>query len=156
MSDDRRAAGHRSRTGSPSAAEAAARAWSRLADLARASLATQASLTRKSVDLVWATVVGDLDRTSANRAYVESVTRESTRYWRTVGELGFQYSNDLVTLGRSVTTTALREVTTAGRKARIRHTAGPSASSASGSTANGEPTTEPTAGPTESTRPRLR
>jgi len=109
---------------SPSPAEAATRAWSRLTDLARASLATQASLTRKSVDLAWATVVGELDRTSTNRAYVESVTHESARYWRTVGELGFEYANDLVILGRSLTTTVLRQVAAAGRKAGTRHTPG--------------------------------
>lgn len=116
MSDDQRFTSHRTSPGSPSATEAAAQAWSRLAELARASLATQASLTRKSVDLAWSSLAGDLDRASANRAYAESVMRESTRYWRTVGELGFEYAGDLVTLGKSVTTSVLRTVATAGRR----------------------------------------
>ncbi|MDQ1539097.1 MAG: hypothetical protein QOE58_3490, partial [Actinomycetota bacterium] len=50
------------------------------------------------------------------------VTRESARYWRTVGELGVDYATDLVTLGRSVSTTVLREISAAGRKRGTRHT----------------------------------
>jgi hypothetical protein len=114
--------GHPNRADSLSAAGAAAQALSRLTDLARMSLQMQASLARQSVDLTWRTLAGDLDRTSANKAYLESVTRESARYWRTVGELGVDYATDLVTLGRSVSTTVLREISAAGRKRGTRHT----------------------------------
>ena len=122
MTEDQRTAGHPSHAGTPSAAEAAAQALARLADLVRASLQTQASLAKQSVDLTWATLVGDLDLTSANEAYVESVTREGARYWRTVGELGVNYASDLATLGKSVPVTVLREVATAGRKPGKPHT----------------------------------
>lgn len=124
MTEDHGTAGHRGNAGSPTAAEAAAMVLSRLTDLARTSLATEASLAKQSVDLAWASLAGDVDRTSANRAYVDSVTRESARYWRTVGELGVDYATDLVTLGKSVSTTILREVAAAGRKPGTRPPAG--------------------------------
>jgi hypothetical protein len=123
MTDATQAAGHRNPPVSPSAAAVAAQALSRLTELVRASMQTQASLTRKSVDLAWSTVVGGLDRTSANRTYVQLVTRESARYWRTVGELGIDYANDLLTLGKSASATVLRGVTAAGRRAGPRRTA---------------------------------
>jgi hypothetical protein len=135
MTEDQRTTGHPSHEGAPSAAEAAARMLARLTDLLRASLQTQASLAKQSVDLSWATLVGDLDRTSANTAYVESVTREGARYWRTVGELGVDYASALVTLGQSMSTTVLREVAAAGRKPDTRHASGVRAASA-GSTAH--------------------
>ena len=124
MTEDHGTAGHRGNTGSPTAAEAAVQVLSRLSDLARTSLQTEASLARQTVDLARASLAGDLDRTSANKAYVESVTRESARYWRTVGELGVSYATDLVALGKSVSTTILREVAAAGRKPGTRHTSG--------------------------------
>jgi hypothetical protein len=123
MTDATQAAGHPSSPVSPSPAAVAAQALSRLTDVVRASMQTQASLTRKSVDLAWSTVVGGLDRTSANRAYLESVTRESARYWRTVGELSIDYANDLLILGKSASATVLRGVTAAGRRAGTRRTA---------------------------------
>src|SRR5665647_1197766 len=81
MTEDQQTAGPRSRAGSPSAAEAARQLLSRLAELARTSLQTEASLAKQTVDLTWGTLIGDLDRSNANKAYVESVTRESARYW---------------------------------------------------------------------------
>lgn len=115
MIDDHVAAGRLSHGGAPPVA-AAAQVLFRLADLVRTSLNAQASVAKQSVDLAWATLAGDLDRVSAHKAYVASVTREGARYWRTVGELGVDYATDLVTLGRSVSTTVLREAAAAGRK----------------------------------------
>jgi hypothetical protein len=129
MTEDQQATDHQGHAGPPSAATAAAQVLNRLADLARTSLQTEATLAKQTVDLTWATIVGDLDRTSANKAYVESVTRESARYWRTVGELGLDYASDLVTLGKSVSTAVLREVAAAGRKPGTRQTTGRSAGS---------------------------
>jgi hypothetical protein len=129
MTEDQPTTGHQGHAGTPSAATAAAKVLTRLADLARTSLQAEASLAKQTVDLTWATLVGDLDRTSANKAYVESVTRESARYWRTVGELGVDYASDLVTLGKSVSTAVLREVAAAGRKPGTRHTTGGTAGS---------------------------
>jgi len=119
MTEDLRTA-IRPNAGFPSATTAAAQALSRLTDLARKSLQMQASLARQSVDLTWATLAGDLDRTSANKEYVVSVSRETVRYWRTIAELGVDYATDLVTLGKSVSTTVLQEVAAAGRRRTIR------------------------------------
>jgi hypothetical protein len=130
MTNATQATGYRNPPVSPSAAAAAAQALSRLTELVRTSMQTQASLTRKSVDLAWTTVVGGIDRTSANRAFVESVTRESARYWRTVGELGVDYASDLLILGRSASTTVVRGVTAAGRLAGSRRSAWAQATSA--------------------------
>lgn len=135
MTEEQRTTGHQGQAGTPSATAAAAQVLTRLADLARTSLQAEASLARQTADLTWATLVGDLDRTGANKAYVESVTRESARYWRTVGDLGVDYASDLLTLGKSVSTAVLREVAAAGRKPGTRHTtagpAGPAGSAGS-------------------------
>ena len=104
------------------ATAAAEEALARLAGLARIALQTQASLAKQSVDLARGTLSGDLDRTSAGKAYVEAVSREGARYWRAVGELGIDYATDLVALGKSVSTTVLREMAAAGRKPGTRHT----------------------------------
>jgi hypothetical protein len=124
MTEDQQAASHPSQADPPSAATAAARALSRLADFARTTLQTEASLAKQSAELTWATLAGNLDRTSANKAYVESLTREGSRYWRAVGELGFDYATELVALGKSVSTTVLREVAEAARRPGTGHTSG--------------------------------
>ncbi|NMM34466.1 MAG: hypothetical protein HHJ13_10805 [Phycicoccus sp.] len=111
----------------PTTTAAAEQALARLAGLARIALQTQASLAKQSVDLARGTLSGDLDRTSAGRAYVESVSREGARYWRAVGELGVDYATDLVALGKSVSSTVMREMAAAGRKPGTRHTSGTAA-----------------------------
>ena len=116
-------------TAAATAAKAAEQALARLADLARTTLQTQASLAKQSIDLARGTMSGDLDRTSAGKAYVEAVSREGARYWRTVGELGIDYATDLVALGKSVSTTVLHEMAAAGRKPGTRHTSGARAGS---------------------------
>ncbi len=116
-------------TAAATAAKAAEQALARLADLARTTLQTQASLAKQSIDLARGTMSGDLDRTSAGKAYVEAVSREGARYWRTVGDLGIDYATDLVALGKSVSTTVLHEMAAAGRKPGTRHTSGASAGS---------------------------
>ena len=87
-----------STTTTTTAAAAAEQTLARLADLARAAVQTQASLAKQSFDLARGTLSGDLDRTSAGKAYVEAVSREGARYWRAVGELGVDYATDLVAL----------------------------------------------------------
>jgi hypothetical protein len=109
------------------ATAAAEQALARLAGLARIALQTQASLAKQSVDLARGTLSGDLDRTSAGKAYVEAVSREGARYWRAVGELGIDYATDLIALGKSVSTTVMREMAAAGRKPGARHTSGATA-----------------------------
>lgn len=122
MTETQRTTAQPNQVGSLPTAAAAAQVLSRLTQLVRTSLQMQTSLAKQSVDLIWGTLVGDLDRTSANRAYVGSVARESARYWRTVGELGVDYATDLVTLTKSVSTSVLREVAAAGGKRSNRHT----------------------------------
>jgi len=90
----------------------------RLADLARTAVQTQVSLAKQSADLTRATWSGDLDRTSAGKAYFEAVAREGARYWRAAGELGVDYATDLLALGNHLSTTVLRETAAAGRGAR--------------------------------------
>lgn len=109
------------------ATAAAEQALARLAGLARIALQTQASLAKQSVDLARETLSGDLDRTSAGKAYVEAVSREGARYWRAVGELGVDYATDLVALGKSVSSTVMREMAAAGRKPGTRRTSGANA-----------------------------
>ena len=111
----------------PTATAAAEQALARLAGLARIALQTQASLAKQSVDLARGMLSGDLDRTSAGKAYVEAVAREGARYWRAVGELGIDYATDLVALGKSVSTTVMREMAAAGRQPGARRTSGASA-----------------------------
>lgn len=118
-----------STTTTTTAAAAAEQTLARLADLARAAVQTQASLAKQSFDLARGTLSGDLDRTSAGKAYVEAVSREGARYWRAVGELGVDYATDLVALGKSVSTSVLREMAAAGRKPGTRHASGATAGS---------------------------
>ena len=118
---------HTSHTGSrstPSAAATAELALARLADLARAALQSQAGLAKQSVDLTRATLAGDLDRTSAGKAYVEAVSREGARYLRAAGELGVDYATDLIALGNRLSTTVLRETAAAGRRPGKGHATG--------------------------------
>ena len=124
MPEDRRTTYRPSQAATPSAAAAAAQVLSQLTDLARTTVQIHASLAKQSVDLTWATMAGTVDRTSANKAYVAAVTRESARFWREVGGLGLHYATDLVTLGKSVATSVLRDVAAAGRKPGTRHTSG--------------------------------
>lgn len=124
MTVDRRGGAHPRRADSPPEAATAARVLSRLTDLANVSMSTQVSLAKHSIDLAWATLAGNLDLTNANKAYLQSVTRESARYWREVAELSVDYATDLVALGRRVSTTVLREVAAAGRKQGSRRAQG--------------------------------
>lgn len=125
MTDERTSA----TTTASEAAAAAEQAMARLTDLARTALQSQASLARQTVDIARGAMSGDLDRTSAGKAYVEAVSREGARYWRAVGELGIDYATDLVALGKSVSSTILREMAVAGRKPGTRPTSRGAASS---------------------------
>lgn len=117
MTQDQWTVDHQDHAGIQSAATAAAQALSRVTDVGRIVLQTQASVIRQTVDLTWGTMVADLDRVIANKSYAESVARESARCWRTVGELSFHYATDLFSVGKSVSTVVLREVAAAGRRA---------------------------------------
>lgn len=132
MTGDKPPTTHTRHSGSrstPSATAAAEQALSRLADLARTAWQSQARLAKESVDVSRATLAGDVDRTSAGKAYVAAVSREGARFWRAAGELAFDYASDLMALGNRLSTTVLRETAAAGRKPAKGHAAGANADS---------------------------
>lgn len=86
----------------------------RITELARQALQAQSTIARQSIDLGRATLSGDVDRTATGRAYVDAVTRESARYWREVGALGFDYAGELLALGSRAAGRVISESTTAG------------------------------------------
>jgi hypothetical protein len=93
----------------------------RITELARQALQAQASLARQSLELGRATLAGDVDRTTAGRAYLDAVTREGARYWREVGVLGLDYAGELMTLGsrtaaRIITDTSSASARSGGRR----------------------------------------
>ena len=90
----------------------------RITELARQALQAQSTLARQSIDLGRATLAGEVDRTATGRAYVDAVTRESARYWREVGALGFDYAGELLALGTRAAGRVISESTTAGAGAR--------------------------------------
>lgn len=96
-------------------AAAAEQSLARLVDLARKALRTQVILAKQSADLARGTLSGDLDRTSAGKAYVEAVSREGARFWRALGELSVDYATEVITLGDRLSTKVLREAAAAGR-----------------------------------------
>lgn len=115
--------GHARSAPTPSVAEATKKSLSRLAELARTTLQTEASLAKQSVQLTWEALAGGLDRASANKAYVESVTHEGARYWRAAGELSLDFASDLVALGKVLSTTVLRGTAAAGKPGHTEPTA---------------------------------
>ncbi len=117
----------------------------RAARLAATTLRSQASLARRSVELVRATATGKVDGPAAGRAYVQAVAREGARYWRSVAELGLDYASDVVDLGTRVAGTVLDDTTRAGGGGRQRRRPVPDAARAGA----GEETTT-TAGPRQS------
>jgi hypothetical protein len=88
----------------------------RITELARQALQAQASFARQSLELGRATLAGDVDRTSAGRAYLDAVTREGARYWREVGVLGLDYAGDLVALGSRTAARIISETSAAGAR----------------------------------------
>lgn len=87
----------------------------RLGDLVRSALRSQASLAKQSLELSRAALTGELDRSSAGKAYLEAVSREGARYWRAASELGVDYVSDLLALNSRITTRILNETAGSGR-----------------------------------------
>ena len=88
----------------------------RITELARQALHAQASLARQSLELGRATLAGDVDRTTAGRAYLDAVTREGAHYWREVGVLGLDYAGDLMALGSRTAARIISETSAAGAR----------------------------------------
>lgn len=89
--------------------------FTRLGDLVRSALRSQASLAKQSLELTRAALTGELDRSSAGKAYLEAVSREGARYWRAASELGVDYVGDLLALNSRITTRILNETAGSGR-----------------------------------------
>ena len=92
----------------------------RITELARQALQAQASFARQSLELGRATLVGDVDRTTTSRAYVDAVSREGARYWREVGALGLDYAGELMALGSRTAARIISDTSAAGARAGTR------------------------------------
>ncbi|GAB3439598.1 hypothetical protein GCM10027517_13130 [Phycicoccus ginsengisoli] len=106
----------------------------RITELARAALQAQANLAKQSLELGRATLSGDVDRSSAGRAYLDAVSREGARYWREVGALGLDYAGELMALGTRSAARVVSEASAAGARGRER-TAAPRRGTAQGQAA---------------------
>jgi hypothetical protein len=84
-------------------------------EVTREAWQAQAAWGRASLELVRSAISGELDASSASRAYAEAARREGTRYWRSASRLGAEYARDIAQLGGTVTTNVLDDV------ARTRH-----------------------------------
>ncbi|HET8768171.1 MAG TPA: hypothetical protein VFM86_12680, partial [Pedococcus sp.] len=91
---------------------------SRITELARQALQAQAALAKQSLELGRATLSGDVDRSSAGRAYLDAVSREGARYWREVGALGLDYASELLALGTRSAARVVSEASAAGSRGR--------------------------------------
>ena len=91
---------------------------SRITELARQALQAQATLAKQSLELGRATLSGDVDRSSAGRAYLDAVSREGARYWREVGALGLDYASELLALGTRSAARVVSEASAAGSRGR--------------------------------------
>lgn len=90
----------------------------KVTELARRALAAQADLAKRSIELGRAALAGDLDGTSAGRAYLGAVSRESSRYWQEVGTLGLDYAGAVVNLGSRAASRVLSETRAAAARGR--------------------------------------
>ena len=91
---------------------------SRITELARQALQAQATLAKQSLELGRATLSGDVDRSSAGRAYLDAVSREGARYWREVGALGLDYASELLALATRSAARVVSEASAAGSRGR--------------------------------------
>ncbi len=90
----------------------------KVTELARQALAAQANLAKRSIELGRATLAGELDQTSAGRAYLDAMGREGTRYWQEVGKLGLEYAGAVVSLGNRAAARVLTETRAAAAYGR--------------------------------------
>lgn len=86
----------------------------RITELARQALRSQAALAKQSLELGRATLAGDIDRSTTGRAYFDALGRESARYWREVGALGFDYASELMALGTRSAARIISDASAAG------------------------------------------
>ncbi len=92
----------------------------RITELARNALQAQATLARQSLELGRATLTGEVDRSTASRAYVDSVSREGARYWREASALGLDYAGELMALGSRTAARIISDASTSATPPRAR------------------------------------
>ena len=88
----------------------------RVTELARQALQAQTTLARQSLELGRATLSGDIDRSTASRAYVDAVSREGARYWREASALGLDFLGELLALGSRTAGRVISDATTAAAR----------------------------------------
>ena len=86
----------------------------RITELARQALQSQSTLAKQSLELGRATLAGDIDRSTTSRAYLDALSRESARYWREAGALGFDYASELMALGTRSAARIISDASAAG------------------------------------------
>src|SRR5689334_1899422 len=86
----------------------------RITELARQALQSQSTLAKQSLELGRAALSGDVDRSTAGKAYLDAVSREGARYWREAGALGLDYASELMALGTRSAARIISDASTAG------------------------------------------
>ena len=86
----------------------------RITELARQALQSQSTLAKQSLELGRAALSGDVDRSTASKAYLDAVSREGARYWREAGALGLEYASELMALGTRSAARIISDASTAG------------------------------------------
>ena len=86
----------------------------RITELARQALQSQSTLAKQSLELGRAALTGDVDRSTAGKAYLDAVSREGARYWREAGALGLDYASELMALGTRSAARVISDASTAG------------------------------------------
>lgn len=86
----------------------------RITELARQALQSQSTLARQSLELGRAALSGDVDRSTASKAYLDAVSREGVRYWREAGALGLDYASELMALGTRSAARIISDASVAG------------------------------------------
>jgi hypothetical protein len=90
-------------------------------DVAKQAVQAQVAFGRASAELARSALAGDLDATSAGRAYAEAARRESAHYWRNASRLGAEYARGVADLTSQVATAVLQDVSQARREGRSTH-----------------------------------
>lgn len=88
----------------------------RVTELARQALAAQTTLAKQSIELGRATLAGDVDRSTASRAYLDALSREGAAYWREVGALGLDYVSEVMALGSRAAARVMGEASSAAAR----------------------------------------
>jgi hypothetical protein len=92
----------------------------RLVEVTRDAVGAQARLSQEITELSRAAWTNQEDRRPMSKAYLESVRRESERYWQGFSELSFTYAEDLIQLGSDIGSAVVDDLRSAMRPAPVR------------------------------------